>query len=203
MKKIYIDGGELDGLNADCPTGIFLSDEGEPVDAVICGVRIYSMPVSDRDRTYDLLRDCCDIRFLFNDEQIRAEFYPVPGLLLFAYDGAGGCYCTTNMDMDINESDAPIYHINGELKCMFIARSLRALVSTAVYRPGLLRKAGAPKPKRQMNYSEQQELIARLNLNATDVTPDEYVRDAEGISLFRERSQAEQKFEFEPIRFDM
>ena len=67
MRKIYIDCGELDGA-----TGVILGDDGMPVDAVICGVRTYSMPAQHRDGVYDMLAECCSIEFVFDDAPVRA-----------------------------------------------------------------------------------------------------------------------------------
>ena len=113
MRKIYIDCGELDG--ADGATGVILGDDGMPVEAVICGVRTYSMPAQHRDGVYDMLAECCSIEFVFDDAPVRAEFYPVPQLVLFACDGGGGCFCSTSASMDMAEPDAPIYYVNNAL----------------------------------------------------------------------------------------
>lgn len=201
MKRVYIDGTELGG--ADGATGVILSDEGQPVDAVICGVRTYVMPVSDKDIAYELLGECCSLEFVFEDAPVRAEFYPVPQLMLFACDGGGGCFCSTNMGMDMGEADAPIYYVNNALECIYLAPNLRALITSAVYTPGLLARAGVARPRRQLTYREQQLLIKRLSLRAADAADVRAVRVAPDVRLYRDHAAAARELEFEHLRMGM
>lgn len=197
MRKIYIDCGELDG--ADGATGVILGDDGMPVEAVICGVRTYSMPAQHRDGVYDMLAECCSIEFVFDDAPVRAEFYPVPQLVLFACDGGGGCFCSTSASMDMAEPDAPIYYVNNALECIYLAPNLRALITSAVYTPGLLARAGVARPRRPLSYRGQQMLIERLSLRAADAADVRAVHEEKGIRMYRDYDSAASELEFEHL----
>ena len=124
-KTFYIDIEQLSQNYNGVPGIGIINGEGEALELLWAGKNILSMPASDRrERAYQILAEEYDVRFIFDDEIPEMDFYPIPQLSIFAVDHVGGCFGSTNVNVDLSEEDAPIYYVNNKLQCFRLAANL-------------------------------------------------------------------------------
>lgn len=132
MKKIYWDVSEREGC-----IGVFVKD----AEIVQAGVTLYSMSSKDKNAEYQYFADSFDLRFLFDDDIPKIDFYTVPRVDIFAKDSLGGLFGTVGQTTDIDDA-APICYINQAKECFWVANGLKAflqmLKSECEWRTGML-----------------------------------------------------------------
>ena len=121
MKKLYVDMTE----NNSC-SSIFMKD----TEIIRAGVTIYSMPVADRNREYQKLADDHDVHFIYDDDNISADFYTIPYVDIMATDSDGGYICTIGEMSDL-DSKAPICYIDKNKKVFLIAEDFKTFLANA------------------------------------------------------------------------
>lgn len=197
MKQLYVDINELARDGRDGPMMYAVVGRGgEQVNLTPCGLRMYVMPASDHERAYDIARDCMGIEFIFDDAPERAMFYPVPFMTAFARDWTGGWFCSLGQCADMSERDVAVYYVDARLRCTYLADSLRALMSAAVFEPGFMLRAGCAGPMDVLSYADQQYMIDRMDLKATDAARLDEVRPAPEVRVYMCRELAERELEF-------
>lgn len=150
---------------------ITVAPANEQVETLLCGARVHELPISEHVPVYDILRDCCGIEFLFDDEQVGAAFYPVPKLTIFARDNAGGWFAAAGQRCGMSMERNPVYHINKSRVCKHVADSMRALITAAAYDPTFIRAALGIECERAITEPERQYLIKEFELNIADAAP--------------------------------
>ncbi len=196
MKQLYVDINELarNGRNGPIMCAI-ISQGGDQVNVTPCGVNMYMMPASDRERAYDIARDCIGMEFLFEDAPKRAMFYPVPFMTVFAHDRAGGWFCSLGQCADMHEEVA-VYYVDEARRCIYLAPSLRALLTAAVFDTGFMRRAGCTGGMCALSYADQQYMIDKMGLKAGDAARLDDVRPASEVRVYMCREIAERELEF-------
>ncbi|WP_027398879.1 hypothetical protein [Anaerovorax odorimutans] len=135
-KILYIDMEQLYRRFSGAPSLGVINGAGEEQKLVFTGKYILSMPVSDRqEKVYRVLAEEYDVRFIFDDEIPKLEFYPMPQIGVFAIDSLGGCFGSTNIEVDISVKDAPIYYVNNELQCYYLAPNMFTFIQLIVFQP--------------------------------------------------------------------
>jgi len=172
-KTFYIDIEQLSQSYGGVPGIGVINGKGEALKLVCAGKTILSMPASDRhEKAYQVLAEEYDVRFIFDDEIPKPEFYPIPQLGIFAVDSLGGCFGSTNVAVDISEEEAPVYYINNELQCYRLAANMLGFIQLIVFRPdwknGLAKDvflAAGPSP------GGKEYLVKALNLKRNNTAP--------------------------------
>lgn len=99
MKKLYID-------KSDLAEGTTVYIDGTEI--IYTGVTMCIMPVDEKDADYQGFADEYDIRFIFDDNIPKVDFYTVPHVDIFATDSHGGFIGTIGQTTDL-QSDAQIW----------------------------------------------------------------------------------------------
>lgn len=113
MRKIYLDRTESKAC-----TGVFVRN----AEVTPAGSTVYSMSVKDKNEEYQRYADEYDVRFIFDDDVPKVDFYTVPWIDLFARDSKGGFWGTIGAITDFNEN-APICYIDSDHRCFLAADS--------------------------------------------------------------------------------
>lgn len=194
MRELYFDINDMArGGRGGARMIAIIGGAGERVRP--CGLKMYVMPAGDRERAYDIARDCLGIEFLFEDAPARAPFYPAPMMTAFARDRAGGWFCTLGECADM-QSGAAVYYVDAARRCRYIARSLRALMAAAALDAGFMRRAGCAGGACELSYADQQYMIDKLGLRACDAANIGEVRPAPEARVYLCRELAERELEF-------
>lgn len=118
MRKLYLDMTENQGC-----TSYFMKD----TEIIQAGATVYSMPVSARNEEYQRLADEYDLQFIFDDMNVKVDFYTVPRVDIMAVDSRDGYIATVGALSD-PEGDAPVCYIDRDKNVYLIARNMRSLM---------------------------------------------------------------------------
>jgi len=121
MRKVYFDAAQ-----ANMCVSVFVSS----AEAVPAGTTVYAMPVKHKNKEYQRFAEEYDIRFIFEDEVPKTDFYTIPLAEIFAVDSGGGYICSVGQKTDF-ESDAPICYIDSGKKCYLAASNGKEFLENA------------------------------------------------------------------------
>lgn len=96
-------------------------------EVVQAGTTIYSMPIQEKNAEYQRFAEDYDIRFIFDDFNIFADFYAVPRVDIMAVDSCGGYIGTVGGATDI-EGDLPICYIDGDKNVFYVAKNMKEFI---------------------------------------------------------------------------
>lgn len=111
MRKLYIDATQRNICYA-----VFIKD----AEVVLAGTPVYVMPIKDKNEEYQHFADTYDIRFIFEDDVPKIDFYTVPMVEIFATDSAGGYIGSVGRPTDLQDN-IPICYIDKSRNCYLIA----------------------------------------------------------------------------------
>lgn len=89
---------------------------------VLTGTTVYRISNSEKTEEYDLIEEKFGICFIYDDTEIDVDFYCVPLIDFFAFDG-DGYYGTVNGFTD-NDSENEICYVNKDGKAFIAAKNL-------------------------------------------------------------------------------
>ena len=92
------------------------------------GTTIYSMSVSARNAEYQKLAKEYDVHFIFDDMDVKVDFYTIPRIDIMAIDSKGGYIATVGMMSDL-DSDASICYIDKNKRTYIIAENAREFIA--------------------------------------------------------------------------
>lgn len=112
----------VDATQLNC--GAICSD----YDLILAGTTFASMPDSVNDDTYRLLADQYDIRFIFDRNVPKVNFYAVPRIDIFATDSNNGYWGTVGDSTGVENISAPICYINNQKEVFIVAENLKNFI---------------------------------------------------------------------------
>lgn len=118
MRKLYLDMTEYQGC-----ISYFIKD----TEIIQAGATVYSMSVSARNEEYQRLADEYDLHFIFDDMNVKVDFYTVPRVDIMAVDSQNGYVATVGAISDV-DGEAPICYIDRDKNVYLIARNMRELL---------------------------------------------------------------------------
>lgn len=196
ITKIYINAEHGNTMNfSDGPTAFFVANNNEKQqDIIYAGKFVLPMPISDRAEI-SLFSDEYDVCFIFDDNIPNLQFYPVPQLFIFAIDSFGGCFASTNIEMNI-EKTAPIYYIEKNFKAHYLSPSLKKFLELVVFNPLWKKELNLP-GKINLNISKQRQeyLISKLNLQNSDTILD-LNKPTTSIKIYSSFDEAKKEIQF-------
>lgn len=122
MKK-YLDTNKENG----CIGVIGSDDEGKPIEIILSGTTIYSMPIKYKNEYTDL-ESRKKIHFIFDDFIPQIDFYTVPLIDIFAKDNHGGFFGTLGTTIDLDDTKALICYIDKDKNVFKVADCLREFI---------------------------------------------------------------------------
>ena len=129
LRQLYIDMTESNNCTSYCM---------KEVRMIQAGATVYSMSVSSRNEEYQKLADAYDMHFIFDDMNVKVDFYTVPRIDIMAVDSQNG-YIATVGEMSNFDSDAPICYIDQDRHAYLIAKNARELIANiASWRTSLI-----------------------------------------------------------------
>lgn len=111
-----------------------------PKKNIFCGKLIIPSPANEKDSpVHHILKNKLHIHFIFDDDIPEINFFPIPSLAVFATNNKG-IFASSNLDVDLNEKNAPIFFIDLNRKSFLIAMNLRELFAKLIYHPEELKE---------------------------------------------------------------
>ena len=194
-KKVYVNTEQT--LFQNQAAGWFYTNEmGEDVDMIFVGKTIYAMPINLKsEKSYRILADEYEIRFIFNDYSPKFNFYPVPNLEIFAYDKFGGCFAKKYNSVELSEECQPIYYVDKNLKIRMVGLNFLKFLSVAVFLPNWRKKlaiieAMLPTPSE----NGRKYLIDSLELNDSNLELSVTNEIIDDITLYTSFEEAKRDF---------
>ena len=152
MEKVYID---------------VEAREKEPVieekEIILTGKGFDPFVMTCEENGFTSLQRKRGISLIFEGNNPKLDFYPVPKLTLFAHDGAGGYFAHGGKDLD-----SPIYFISKELECWTLAGDFRTFVQMVVFEPEWKEKITGEKVDLQETEAETEAFGMLFGLSAPE-----------------------------------
>ncbi|MGM9916107.1 alpha-ribazole phosphatase [Anaerotignum sp.] len=128
------------------------------------------------------------IFLIFEGNIPKLDFYPVPKLTLFAYDGEGGYFAHGGKDLD-----SPIYFISKELECWALAGDFRTFVQMVVFEPEWKEKITGEKVDLQETEAETEAFGMLFGLSAPEGKLSEKIHREPYYKIFDTIEKAREK----------
>lgn len=129
MKSADDNARYLDHSHWGCSSVFLTDDRGRPVKILRAGTPVLSMPAKERGHIeYQTLAEQGVHCFFDGDDAPRPNFYAVPMLNVFAWDECGGFWGTKGALADLDDLNAPVYHVDRRLCVTKVADHLRAFL---------------------------------------------------------------------------
>lgn len=200
-REVYIDIDEINN-KYKCRAFCINGENDEDIYVNYAGKDIISMSVqAKKERVYQILDKVFNVKYIFDDDKLEAEFYPLPLLYIFATDSEGGYYCSTKVGF-LDDEYVPIYYIDKNLKCFNIVDNIRQLLGLVVYYPNWKSILYENKINiKEINNitSEQQELIDLFKLVKDENLINNIKSKKSNIKLYSSKEEAEKENEFYDI----
>ena len=138
---------------------------------------------------FSLLQRKRGISLIFQGMIPKIEWYPVPSLVLFAKDGAGGYFGAEGKTGALT-MESPVYYISPERNCFYLAEDFRHFVELAIFAPEWKRLAGSTEvlPEETKEERERMGEVFGLSFPVEDIL--KKVRPAEEYHIFENREEA-------------
>lgn len=178
MKKtIYFDGEQRKDMPQKEDAAVLAAGKGFDPFVMTC-----------EENGFTALQHRRSIYLIFEGNIPQPAFYPVPRLVLFAHDGAGGFFAHAGKGLDDS-----IYFISAERECWWIAKDFRSFVQMVVFEPEWKEKITGKKEMQQESKSEKDALGIRFGFVSQEGVLAEQIHLESSFQIFENIEKAREK----------
>lgn len=175
-----------------------VDNNGKPCEIVYTGKTYLPMSACyKKEKVYQILADEFDVRFIFEDNIPRFNFYPIPRLEIFAADSIGGCFGAIKNPVAFEEDDSPIYYISSD-KPIYIAPNLKEFIQLIVFCADW-RKSIASSYNKSGNIIAKDYLIDTLKLKENVHNREGDINKNKDLQIYNSFEEANKHIEFYDI----
>lgn len=178
MEKIYIDienRKELPEINGK--------------EVIFAGKKFDPFVMTCEENGFTFLQRRRKIYLIFQGMIPKLDFYPVPGLTFFAYDGEGGYFAHNGKSL----MEAKIYFVSEKRECWYLAEDFRTFVQMVVFEPNWKEKITGKQAEIQETGEELADFGMLFGFSAPKEKFTEKIERAHRFKIFGNIEKAREK----------